>query len=101
ENEVVIPRDARDQAITTFRQKSRLIQTRRAVGPAGYTEAVAAQCFFNIVESVANLGGKLLTGHAFDDMLILSLWQLDASTQRLPQSDCRNVDHRFVSHYIF
>jgi hypothetical protein len=63
---------------------------------------IAAQCFLDVVKSIANLGGQFLAGKAMNNVLVLSLRELHPSAERLPQPDRRNVyRRRFVAHDVF
>lgn len=53
----------------------------------GHPNVIPAQSFFDIIQGITNLRSQLFTGHAVNNMLILPLWQLYASTKRLPQPD--------------
>lgn len=50
----------------------------------GQADMISAQCFFDIIQSVTDLRSKLFASHAVNNMLILSLRELRASTKRLP-----------------
>ena len=68
---------------------------------ARHADIVAPQGHFYIVERIADLCCQLLAGHTMNDVLILNLRKLRASTERLPQPDRGNVDQRFALHDVF
>jgi hypothetical protein len=72
------------------------------LGGSGHTKVIAAQCLFDVVKGIADLRRQSLAVHALNDVLILSLGELHAAAERLPQPDRRNVNRsRFVSHDVF
>ena len=53
----------------------------------GHADVISAQCFFDIIQCVTNLRSKLFASYAVNNVLVLSLRELRASTKRLPQPD--------------
>ena len=66
-----------------------------------HTNIVPAQRHFNVVEGIPNLCRQLLAGYTMNNVLVLTLRKLRASTERLPQPDRWNVDQRFALHDVF
>ena len=68
---------------------------------AAHADMVPAEGFFDVIKCIADLCSQRFTGHAMNDVLVLTFREFSSSTQRLPQPDRWNVSYHFISHELF